>query len=180
MREPGGGDAGGVQRLLDGQRLLRSPRRPLVDRAEHAGRDPGQRLELLDRRIRAVHDHGARLEQRSESVRALEPIGPEALGEVAVGRSVRELHRARDSERGEARQILGRQALDVLDPLAQPPVLPGVAGRLERVERVPIRLVADRVHRDRPASLRTAANDLLQLFAARDLDAAAVGEERSL
>jgi hypothetical protein len=59
-------------------------------------------------------------------------------------------------------------------------VYPCITGRLERVERVPVRLVADRVHPHGPAALRAAADDLLELLAARDLDAGAVGQERRL
>ena len=44
----------------------------------------------------------------------------------------------------------------MLDPLPQPERLPLVARLLERVERVPVREVADRVHRDRPAGARPA------------------------
>ena len=40
----------------------------------------------------------------------------------------------------------------MLDALAEPERRPLVARRLERVERVPVRAVADRVHRDRPAA----------------------------
>ncbi len=58
--------------------------------------------------------------------------------------------------------------------------LPGVARRLERVERVPVRLVADRVDADRPAALGAAPDDLLELLAAGDLDAGAVGQQRGL
>ena len=46
-----------LERLLDGDRLLGLPGGPLVDRAQHAGREPGDRVELLDRRVRAVRDH---------------------------------------------------------------------------------------------------------------------------
>ena len=57
---------------------------------------------------------------------------------------------------------------------------PLVARRLERVERVAVRAVADRVHRDRPADARSAPHDLLELLAARDLDARAVEHARGL
>ena len=160
--------------LLDRQRLLGPPGRPLVDRAQDTGGDPGDRVELLDRRVRAVGDERAGVEQRAERVRALESLRPEPVGEVAVGGGVRELHRARDPELREARDVLGREALGVLDPMPQPLRLPRLAGRLERVERIPVRPVADRVHADGPAALGAAADDLLELLAARDLDARAV------
>ena len=55
--------------------------------------------------------------------------------------------------------VLGREALRVLDPVAQAERLPGVARRLERVERLAVRPVADRVHRDRPACAGACADD---------------------
>ena len=156
-------DARRVQRLLDRQRLLGTPGRPLVDRPQHPGGDPGDRVELLDRGIGAVRDQRAGVEQRAEGVRAVEPPGPEPVGEIAVRGCVRELDRAGDPELGEAREILRRQALRVLDPVPETPRLPRVTRRLERVERVPVRLVADRVDADRPAALGAAPDDLLEL-----------------
>ena len=108
-----------VERLVDGERLLRMPGVALVDRAAHARADPRERVELLDRRIAAVRDDGARVEQRPERVGAVGLAGPVAVGEIAVGRGG-ELHRAGDAERGEAGEILGREELRVLDPRAQP------------------------------------------------------------
>src|SRR5215211_4359192 len=105
--EPRGCDARGAERLLDRHGLLPPPRPALVDRPADPGADPRQGIELLDRRVGAVRDQRARLEQRPEGVRPVEPVAPVALGEVAVGRRVRELHRARDAELGEPRQILG-------------------------------------------------------------------------
>ena len=58
----------------------------------------------------------ARVEQRAERVGAVGLPGPEALGEVAVGRRVAELHRRGDAELGEARHVLRREQLRVLDP----------------------------------------------------------------
>jgi hypothetical protein len=68
----------------------------------------------------------------------------------------------------------------VLDARAQALRLPCVLARLEGVEDVPVRLVADRVHGDGPAALGPASDDLLDLLAARDLDARAVGHQRRL
>ena len=68
----------------------------------------------------------------------------------------------------------------MLDPVSQAHVDPCIARRLERVERVSVRLVADRVHGDRPAALGGAPDDLLELLAARDLDARPVGHQRGL
>ena len=68
-----------------------------------------------------------------------------------------ELHRGGDPELGEARHVLGREQLRVLDPLAQAERLPGVAGRLEGVERLAVGQVADRVDGDREAGARGAS-----------------------
>ena len=109
---------------------------------------------------RAVRDDRARVEQRAVGVRAVGLAGPEAVGEVAVGRRVRELHRAGDAERREAGEILGREQLRVLDPVAQPERLPDRPRLLERVERLAVRAVADRVHRDREARPRRRARTI--------------------
>src|SRR6202022_2744557 len=100
-----------------------------VDRPEPARADPGPRVELLDRRVRAVREHGARLDERAERVRPRDPVRPEALGEVAVGRGVTELDGGGDAELDEARQVLRREALRVLDPGPQP--APLAARRIE-------------------------------------------------
>ena len=57
----------------------------------------------------------------------------------------------------------------MLDPLPQAARLPDVARLLERVERLAVRAVADRVHADGPAGLGAGADDLRELLAARDL-----------
>ena len=170
-REPGRREDRRLERLLDRDRLLRMPRLALVERAEHPGADPGQRLELLDRRVGAVRDHRARVEQRAVGVRAVGHPGPVAVGDVAVGRGVAELDGRGDAELGEAGDVLLGQELRVLDPRPEPERRPLVAGLLEGVERVAVREVADRVHRDRPAGARAGAHDLGELLAARDLDA---------
>src|SRR5262249_31406723 len=77
-------------------------------------------------------------------------------------------------------QILQRETLRVLDPRAQPSRRPLVAGRLERVERVAVRSITDRVHCDRPADARRATNDVLELLAARDLNPRPVQHARGL
>ena len=94
---------------------------------------------------------------------SLVELAPEAVGQVAVGRRVAELHRGGDPELGEARDVLGRQQLRVLDPLAQAERLPGVARRLEGVERLAVGQVADRVDGDREAGARRVADVLLEL-----------------
>ena len=68
----------------------------------------------------------------------------------------------------------------MLDALAQAARMPCVARLLERVERLAVRAVADRVHGDGPACLGAGADDLRELLAARDLHAAAVEHPRGL
>ena len=85
-----------------------------------------------------------------------------------------ELDGAGDPERREAAHVLGREALRVLDPLAKSERRPLVARRLEGVERLAIRAVADRMDSDRPPDPRPRADDLGELLAARDHHARAV------
>ena len=144
------------------------PRRAVVDRPEHPGADPGERIELLDRRVGAVRDERAGLPQRAERVGAVDLLGPEALGEVAIRRRVAELDGAGDPERREAVDVLGREALRVLDAVSQAEWRPHVTRRLEGVERLAVRAVADRVHTDRPTEPSALADDLGELVAARD------------
>ena len=93
---------------------------------------------------------------------------------------MRELHRGRDSERGEAADVLRCEELRVLDPRAQPERLPELARRLECVERLAIRAVADRVHGDGEAGVRRGAHDRRELVTARDPHARAVEHPRCL
>jgi hypothetical protein len=93
---------------------------------------------------------------------------------------VAELHGARDAECCETAEVGRVEALRVLDPVTEPERLPEVARRLERVERLAVRAVADRVHRDGPACGCSCADDLRQLLAARDHDAAPVEHPRGL
>ena len=51
----------------------------------------------------------------------------------------------------------------MLDSLAEAERLPDVTRRLERVERLAVRAVADRVHADRPACAGRRADELLEL-----------------
>ena len=74
-----------------------------------------------------------------------------------------ELDGAGDAELREAADVLGGEALRVLDALPQPERRPRVSGRLEGVERLAIRTVADRVDADRPAEPRALADDLCEL-----------------
>ena len=141
---------------------------------------PASGIELFDRRVRSVRDDGAAREQRAECVGAVEPVAPEPLGEVAVRRRVAELDGARHAQLRETRQVGGIEALRMLDPLAEPERLPDVACRLERVERLAIGAVADRVDGDRPARGSRDADELSELFAARDADPAPVEHPRGL
>ena len=93
---------------------------------------------------------------------------------------MRELHRAGDTELGEAREVLRCEALRVLDPLAQAARRPFVLRRLERVERLAVGAVADRVHPDRPARSGGRAHDLRELVTARDANPRAVEHPRGL
>ena len=161
------------ERLLDVTRWSgRQWRRTPATIPAHGSSSSIGASEPLTRRVR--------VEQVAERVGAVEPVGPEAVRELLVGRRVGELHRRRHPELGEARHVLRAQALRVLDAVAQPERLPRVARLLERVERVPVRAVADRVHGDRPAGVRGAADDVRELLARRDLDARAVEHQRRL
>ena len=80
-----------------------------------------------------------------------------------------ELRRHRDTELREAREVLGREALRVLDPRSQS--APHVSRPLEGVERVAVREITDRVHGDRHPGGGAPTDDLLELRARRDLDA---------
>ena len=142
-------------RLLDRERLVDPPGRAVVDRAQHAGTDPGQRVELLDGCVGAVGDDGARVQQAPERVGALERFAPEPLRQVPVGGRVRELDRAGDADLGEPGNVRGVEALRVLDPVpkpsgpqspASPRRRPAHRGSLGRRSRAP-----------RPASRRAAA-----------------------
>ena len=100
----------------------------------------------------------------------MEAISPEAFGQVSVRGRMGELDRARDAELCESREVGSVEALGVLDSLAGPSRLPGVARRCEGIERVTIRTVADRVDRNRPACLCGTTHDVLELLTARDLN----------
>ena len=81
---------------------------------------------------------------------------------------------------GEAADVLRREQLGVLDALAEAERLPDRAGLLEGIERIAVRAISDRVHRDREPAGGAAAHDLRELLAARDLHAASVEEQRGL
>src|SRR5437016_6198048 len=157
-----------MQRLLEGEPLVLAPM------VEDCGHHAGPWLELLHRRVRAVREECPRVEKRAERVRAVEPVGPVALGEALVGGSVRELNRRGDAELREAPDVLRREALRMLDPLPEAARLPRLTRALEGVEGGAVRLIADRVHADRPARLGALAHDLFELLARRDHDAATV------
>ena len=91
-----------------------------------------------------------------------------------------ELDRRGDAELGKARDVRGIQALRVLDPLAQPEWLPELPRHLERIERLAVGPVTDRVDGDRPAGGRSRADQLGELLAARDAHAAPVEHPRGL
>ncbi len=122
-----------------------------------AGADARERVELLDRRVGAVRDDGARVPQRAERVRAVEPLGPEALGEVAVRRRVARTGRSRRRRARRSGEVLGREALRVLDPLAQAERRPARPAS-PRTRRAPRGSRGRRSRARRPASPRGAAS----------------------
>ena len=71
-----------------------------------------------------------------------------------------ELHRGGDAELREAREILRCEHLRVLDAVTQPERLPLGAGLLERVKRLAVGEIADRVDCDRKPCPGAAADDL--------------------
>ena len=176
--EPGGGHGRRLERLLRGDGLLGMPGGPVVERAQDAGANAHERVELLHGRVGSVHDDGARVEERAPRIGAVGHPGPGVLRQVAVGWGVGELHGRGDADRLEARDVLPGEELRVLDARAQAAGAPLVRGRLEAVERVAVRLVADRVDGDGEPGPRGAAHDLGELVAARDLDAGAVQQAR--
>src|SRR5215218_6262686 len=91
-----------------------------------------------------------------------------------------ELDRRSDAELTEARNVLLGQELRVLDPRPEPERRPLVTRFLERVERVAVGEVSDRVHGYRPTGSDACAHDLGQLLTARDLDPGAVEQPRGL
>ena len=91
-----------------------------------------------------------------------------------------ELNGRGNAEAAEPRHVLRREQLPVLDPLPQAERAPGVLRRLERVERLAVRAVANRVDGDGKARGGAGAHDLLELLAARDLDARPVEHPRRL
>ena len=113
--------------------------------------------------------------ERAERVRAVGRSGPEALRELLVGRRVRELDRRRRRRAPRsAGTSSGARHCACSIRWRSPRGCHTSRVALERVERVAVRAVADRVHADRPARLGALAHDLLELLAARDLDARAV------
>src|SRR4029079_4393830 len=66
------------------------------------------------------------------------------------------------------------------DAMPEAQRLPVLACLLERVERVFVGEIADRVHGDGPARLGSTAEDVGELLGARDLDARSVGHQRRL
>src|SRR4051794_17569553 len=148
-------DARRLQRLLKRQRFLGAPL--------EAAADARERIELFDRHIGSVRDDGAVLPERSKTVGAVGAIAPETLDERSVRRCVHELHRRRDAELREPPDILRRQALRVLDAMTQAERPPHVLRRLERVERVAVGAVADRVHGDGEVRAGADADQLLEL-----------------
>ena len=80
-----------------------------------------------------------------------------------------ELDRGGHSELGEPADVLRGEELGVLDALPEAEWRPRLARLLERVERLAVGQIADRVHRHRPARRRSPSHDLCELVPARDL-----------
>ena len=85
-----------------------------------------------------------------------------------------ELHRDGDAEGREARDVRRRQALGVLDARPQTGGLPFAACLLERVERLAVGEVADRVYGDRQSRPDAPPDHVRKVLPARDLHARAV------
>src|SRR5262249_51257855 len=119
-----------------------------------------QGVELLDGCVGAVRDHGARVQQGAVGVGELVAVGPEALGEIAVGGRVRELHRAGHADCREAAEILLCQALGVLDPLAEAERLPVAANAssASRLARSPMACTATGQPARAPARITSASS----------------------
>ena len=153
--EPGGRGGEGGERRVERQRLLGPPRGPVVERAQHRRAQPVERGQRLDRRVRAARDHRARVEQRAVGVGVADPVRPQPVGDVAVDVAWVNCTEAATPSCGEARDVVGVDALRVLDPRPQP--APVLARGRERVERVAVRAVADRVDGEREAVPRPRA-----------------------
>ena len=132
--EPGGGDAGRVQGLLDGDRLLGVPGLALVEGASDAGPDAEERVELLDRGVGAVGDDGARVDQRAEGVGAVRLPGPVASARSRSDGAWLNWTDAATPSSAKRGEVLGREQLRVLDPLAEAARVPLVPRLLEGVE----------------------------------------------
>jgi hypothetical protein len=97
--------------------------------------------------------------QRPPGVGELGPVAPGLVGQLAIGRRVRELHRGGDADLGEAGDIGRIEQLGVLDARAQAEREPDVAGTGEGVERVAVGSIADGVDSHREARAGPAPDD---------------------
>src|SRR5439155_24251073 len=179
-REPRGIDGRGLERLFEGEALLRMPAVALVERAQDAGADPGPGVEFFDRRVRTVGEESPGVPERAVGIRAVRLSGPEAVGEVSVRRGMAELDGGGDAELGEPGHVLRGEQLRMLDPRSKSERLPDGARLFEGIERLSVREVADGVHRDGEPCGGATANELRQLFLARDLNARGVEEPSRL
>ncbi len=124
------------------QRLLGMPRVAAVARAEdrRGHRRPG--IERRDGRVRAEQQRRPGVGERTQRIRQRGLIRPDRVGQVAVVERVLGLHARGDAQPREARDVGVRDELRVLDASPRP-------GARERVERMGVRDVADRVDRAR-------------------------------
>ena len=132
--------------------LLRVPRPAVVQRPQHAGADarPAGRAPRSARRSRSRRPRRRPSSERHAYAPSSSPAQKRSARSRSEGACENCTDAATPSSR-EARDVLRREQLRVLDPLPEAERAPRVARRLERVERVAVRAVADRVHRDRAA-----------------------------
>ena len=179
VREPRRRDAGRVQRLVERQRLLRPPRAVVERRGRRRRRPPRGRAPRPARRSRSrrarpsraasgTHTCPSSLSPQKRSARSRSDGAWLNCAETATPSS---------AKRGTSS---GARHCACSIRCRRPARCQTLARPLERVERLAVRAVADRVHADGPARLGACADDLGELLAARDLHAAAVEHPRGL
>ena len=138
---------GGRQCDIERQRLVRTPRSPLVVGAPHRVGDGVQRRGRTHRRIGTEEQARTRTVQRTVRIRNRATITPQFVGHVPIGHGVLGLDRGRHPGPRETSHICRQQLLCVLDA-ATP------TDRLERIEGERVRAVTDGMDRrtDTPAA----------------------------
>ena len=143
----------GAQGLGQAQVLLRIPAAGRLSLVVFAGDGRVQAIERIGRfhrEIRAGSDHRALFQEALPRVSTLDAFVAHAiLGHVHVGGGMGGLHRGDQLQRHEARDVLQRDDLRVLDAVAQSLGLRVAAvGRGEAVQHFAVGAVADRVDAD--------------------------------